>query len=234
MEKTAPRRRRTMTTSTSRPNGNGHAGTAATAQPPAGSAPAGHGRVDGRQAARHLGQRVLRQEPPPAGLRQPAQGAAHHGQGSGRQLARRLRRGRHPAGDLGPHRADRRQPLQGRRAGQRPGHRQEADPADLRQAALRLEVPPPADEPRPAGHRHQRRRHVRRAHHRQAGEDHLQDLAKKPAHYYEIQIDTKRNQPEILNGKGEGVDIPPGDSGHASTSPKHGIEWIEQPITARA
>ena len=75
------------------------------------------------------------------------------------------------------HRADRHQPLQGRRAGQRPGHRQEADPADLRQAALRLEVPPPADEPRPAGHRHQRRRHVRRADHRQAGEDHLQDLA---------------------------------------------------------
>ena len=35
----------------------------------------------------------------------------------------------------------------------------------------------------------------------------------KPAHYYEIQIDTKRNQPEILNGKGEGVDIPPGDAG---------------------
>ncbi len=25
----------------------------------------------------------------------------------------------------------------------------------------------------------------------------------KPAHYYEIQIDTKRNQPEILNGGGE-------------------------------
>ena len=37
-----------------------------------------------------------------------------------------------------------REPLQGRRAGQRPRHRQEADSADLRQAALRLEVPPPA------------------------------------------------------------------------------------------
>ncbi len=65
------------------------------------------------------------------------------------------------------------EPLQGRRAGQRPGHRQDADPQDLRQAALRLEVSSPADEPRPAGHRHQRRRHVRRADHRQAGEDHL-------------------------------------------------------------
>ena len=69
------------------------------------------------------------------------------------------------------------EPLQGRRAGQRPGHPQKADPADLRQAALRLEVSPLADEPRPAGHRHQRRRHVRRADHRQAGEDHLQGLA---------------------------------------------------------
>ena len=36
---------------------------------------------------------------------------------------------------------------------------------------------------------------------------------RKPAHYFEIQIDTKSNQPEILNGKGEGVDIPPGEKG---------------------
>ena len=36
---------------------------------------------------------------------------------------------------------------------------------------------------------------------------------KKPAHYYEIQIDTKKNQPQILNGRGEGVDIPPGQKG---------------------
>ena len=32
-----------------------------------------------------------------------------------------------------------------------------------------------------------------------------------PAHYYEIQIDTKRNRPEILNGRGEGQEIPPND-----------------------
>lgn len=49
---------------------------------------------------------------------------------------------------------------------------------------------------------------------------------KKPAHYYEIQIDTKKNKPEILNGRGEGVDIPPGDAG-AKIIEKHGIEWIE-------
>ena len=35
---------------------------------------------------------------------------------------------------------------------------------------------------------------------------------RKPAHYFEIQIDTKKNKPEILNGKGEGVDIDPHDT----------------------
>lgn len=50
---------------------------------------------------------------------------------------------------------------------------------------------------------------------------------RKPAHYYEIQIDTKKNKPEILNGKGEGVDIPPGQAGRRVIE-KHGIEWIEQ------
>jgi DNA topoisomerase-6 subunit B len=49
---------------------------------------------------------------------------------------------------------------------------------------------------------------------------------KKPAHYYEIKIDTKRNLPEILNGKGEGEDIPPGANG-ATYIEKHGIEWID-------
>ena len=38
---------------------------------------------------------------------------------------------------------------------------------------------------------------------------------RKPAHYYEIQIDTKQNRPEILNGRGDGVDIPPGEKGRA-------------------
>ena len=49
---------------------------------------------------------------------------------------------------------------------------------------------------------------------------------RKPAHYYEIQIDTKQNHPEIVNGRGNGVDIPPGKNG-AKTIEKHGIEWIE-------
>lgn len=49
---------------------------------------------------------------------------------------------------------------------------------------------------------------------------------KDPAHYYEIQIDTKRNLPEILNGKGEGVEIPPNGLGDKLIE-KHGIEWID-------
>ncbi|MFZ5830849.1 MAG: DNA topoisomerase VI subunit B [Planctomycetota bacterium] len=49
---------------------------------------------------------------------------------------------------------------------------------------------------------------------------------KVPAHYYEIQIDTKHNKPEILNGRGEGVDVPPGEAG-ARAIEKHGIEWID-------
>ncbi|MCE5303432.1 MAG: DNA topoisomerase VI subunit B [Planctomycetaceae bacterium] len=48
----------------------------------------------------------------------------------------------------------------------------------------------------------------------------------EPAHYYEIQIDTKRNQPEILNGRGEGVEIPPNGLGEKLIE-KHGIEWID-------
>jgi DNA topoisomerase-6 subunit B len=47
---------------------------------------------------------------------------------------------------------------------------------------------------------------------------------KEPAHYYEIQIDTKRNLPEILNGRGEGVEVPPGDAGLRAIE-KHEIEW---------
>ncbi len=49
---------------------------------------------------------------------------------------------------------------------------------------------------------------------------------RKPIHYYEIQIDTKHNKPKILNGRGEGVDIPPGDKG-AKYIEKHEIEWDE-------
>lgn len=49
---------------------------------------------------------------------------------------------------------------------------------------------------------------------------------KSPIHFYEIQIDTKKNKPEILNGKGEGIDIPAGDKGRDYIE-KNGIEWVD-------
>ena len=51
--------------------------------------------------------------------------------------------------------------------------------------------------------------------------------AKHAAHYSELRIDTKTNQPEILNGKGEGVDIPAGKGG-AELMKKHSIEWVAE------
>jgi DNA topoisomerase-6 subunit B len=48
---------------------------------------------------------------------------------------------------------------------------------------------------------------------------------KKPAHYFEIQIDTRRNMPEIINGKGDGEDIPAGEKGQTYIT-EHGIEWV--------
>jgi len=48
----------------------------------------------------------------------------------------------------------------------------------------------------------------------------------KPGHYYEIQIDTKRNQPEILNGRGEGDEIAAGERGRQAIE-KLGIEWVD-------
>ncbi|MFV1966737.1 MAG: ATP-binding protein [Pirellulaceae bacterium] len=48
---------------------------------------------------------------------------------------------------------------------------------------------------------------------------------RKPSHYYELQIDTKKNRPEILNGRGDGEDIPAGQKGHQYIS-DHEIEWV--------
>ncbi len=49
---------------------------------------------------------------------------------------------------------------------------------------------------------------------------------RKMAHYYEIQIDTKLNRPEIVNNRGNGVDITSGAAGEKAIA-KHGIEWID-------
>ena len=48
---------------------------------------------------------------------------------------------------------------------------------------------------------------------------------RKPAHYFEISIDTKRNMPEIINGRGEGEEIPAGEKGHQAVADR-GIEWV--------
>ncbi len=49
---------------------------------------------------------------------------------------------------------------------------------------------------------------------------------RKPVHYYVIRMDTKSNKPDILNGKGEGEDIPPNEEGRRWIE-KHGIEWVD-------
>src|SRR5206468_9731399 len=46
---------------------------------------------------------------------------------------------------------------------------------------------------------------------------------RKPAHYFELQINTKCNEPEIVNGKGEGVDLS-AKSFHDDLK-KHEIAW---------
>jgi DNA topoisomerase-6 subunit B len=46
---------------------------------------------------------------------------------------------------------------------------------------------------------------------------------RKPAHYYELQINTKTNHPDILHN----VEIKPGEAG-AKQLEKHGIEWVAQ------
>jgi len=50
---------------------------------------------------------------------------------------------------------------------------------------------------------------------------------RKPAHYFEIQINTKTNTPEIHNGRGDGEDIPPGEKGRRYIE-KKGIEWVSE------
>ena len=54
----------------------------------------------------------------------------------------------------------------------------------------------------------------------------------KPAHYFEIQINTKTNSPEIHNGKGEGEDLPTKEDGITAFCGKKDIVWhTETPAT---
>ena len=49
---------------------------------------------------------------------------------------------------------------------------------------------------------------------------------RKPVHYYVIRMDTKANKPDILNGGGEGEDIPPNDEGRKFID-KNKLNWTE-------
>ena len=49
---------------------------------------------------------------------------------------------------------------------------------------------------------------------------------RRPAHYYVIRMDTRRNVPEILNGNGEGEAIPPNDTGRKMIIEQE-IDWID-------
>ena len=49
---------------------------------------------------------------------------------------------------------------------------------------------------------------------------------RKPVHFYVIRMDTKANKPDILNGGGEGEDIPPNDEGRAFIE-KNKLHWNE-------
>ena len=108
-----------------------------------------------------------------------------------------------------------------------PGHPPEADPLDLRQAALRLEVPPHADEPRAAGHRHQRGRDVRPADHRQAG---ARSCRRSPSG--RRPITTKSRSTPSATGRRSSTAAARArrsrrnDAGRRAIE-KYGIEWIE-------
>lgn len=49
---------------------------------------------------------------------------------------------------------------------------------------------------------------------------------RKPVHFYVIRMDTKANKPDILNGGGEGEDIPPNDEGRKFIE-KNKLNWTE-------
>ena len=97
-------------------------------------------RRDGRAAAGDLRLRVLHQEPPPARLRQPAQGAAHLRQGSGGQLARRLPR--RPASCPRSSSRSRSRRATGRAAAGQPGHALPRHRHDNGPGIVRQQIPP--------------------------------------------------------------------------------------------
>ena len=86
--------------------------------------------------------------------------------------------------------------------GQRPRHRPPADSQNLCETVLRLQVPSPADEPRPAGDRHFGGRDVWPTDDRQAGQDHFAHRSQSRRRIiFEVQIDTKKNEPLVHENK---------------------------------
>ena len=53
-----------------------------------------------------------------------------------------------------------------------------------------------------------------------------------PAHYYVLRMDTKLNRPDILNGEGSGVEIPPNEIGRKMIVEQE-IDWVEVPHGTR-
>ncbi len=53
-----------------------------------------------------------------------------------------------------------------------------------------------------------------------------------PAHYYVLRMDTKLNRPDILNGDGDGIEIPPNDIGRKMIVEQE-IDWVEVPHGTR-
>ncbi len=153
------------------------------------------------------------------GFDNPRKALLDHRQGGGRQRPGRLRRGRHPARNLGPH------PTHSARTATRSACRTTGRASSRRQIPLIFGKLLYGSK----FHRLRMSRGQQGIGISAAGMHGLLTTGKPvkimskvssrdPAHYYEIQIDTKRNLPEILNGRGEGVEIPPNDAGRQSRS----------------
>ena len=67
--------------------------------------------------------------------------------------------------------------------------------------ALRLKVPPDADEPRPTGNRNSAAGMYGPADNGQTGQDHFRTSPRAAAHFFEVQIDTKKNEPLVHENK---------------------------------
>ena len=176
--------------------------------------PAGHRPDDGPEAAGDLGLRVLREEPPPARVRQPAQGAPDRGARVRGQLPRRLQRGRHPAHAAHPRGPARRGPLpRSRSRTTGPGSCASRSPASSGSSSTAASSTPSSSSgasrasasPRPGMYGQLT-----------TGKPvHIMSRTgpRTPAHLFEITVDTKRNEPLVLKDEVTEWDTEAGDQG---------------------